>query len=509
MNFHPYCPWCRGPLQRSRSKPRRWSCAPCVALYAQAQQDGVPPPWGDNPWQRENPVTYGGTLSAGYVEEQLEAFNDERKMRRFHREGMRTKRLEGQVRVLLERGIEPVLQHFARTNKTWNPSLFYETTARTRNVDALEALMLQHPGTIDAGVEGFFSPHDWIEKWDVPVTWEQQRDYYLNLLSHHFADRHVFNDGDGGNRVDDDFAERKRNGHFGFDGRIGWVYRLYQAINPGATDDAIREIFHAFLRAGAILDYNDVCTHQHHAYDEHDAFYEHVRDVLSDLAMGVLDERIAAGYDLHLLLGRSYKIDGAVRKLLDAGLSFADLGPGAFEMLIRCHADLAVDVLNAGLPRHVFDPTDGQAFMRAVKAMLEAWSNSKSGHAELSAWWRARYDDLMTIVNAMLGMGVNVNGEEHSSWHGLETPAILALDNEHEEFFHVLRKHGAKLEPCVERIGSELASRSLHSEDKQDRLQRQLAMLLGIQHDELSAAVEESGFDVAEPVVRAAGRRRL
>ncbi|WP_186140372.1 hypothetical protein [Burkholderia gladioli] len=500
MNHHPYCPWCRGPVQRTAR--HRWTCAPCVALYETAQRDGVLPPWGNNPWKQsfdlpEGEQGFDGTLQPWAIHSQIEDFDHMRMRRNFERDKKRERRHDAQIRAAIDRGLEPLLDRFARTNQRWDRGLVHRVAAIDLNTQAAESLLLYRqyevlddPSNEDDGE--FFTVREF---WNAApnATSERIRDYVTSVLSHRLRSV-VLNDDDEDDKQDD--ADNDFEDDFDMWGSIAWIRHFYNMIQPGTSDEAIDEIYHAFLRAGAILDVNNACW-RCHANRWPDEWRAHVHERLSTLALQTLDEHIAAGYDLRLLFGRSFRIPAAIKKLTDAGLSFGEIGPNAFISVIKHDPERALDLLEKGLPRQVIDPVDGGPLNAAMSKMLNAWRSLKTyGEA-----YRERYHAHRAIVLALLDAGVNVNAVKD----GDLPAAAAALDHDHVEMFHLLHRHGARIEPCIEYVQGVLAKDHSTYLARKTTCQRYLAMLLGIQQDELRAAMA----DAEPPVQRSAPRRRL
>jgi len=505
----PCCPWCRGPVQRIDR--HHWTCAPCTELYEAARRDQIDPPWidGVDPADTTLPEafhenrfheTFTGTIHSWMVHAQRAACvkedpEDAWLDREHARRERHIKRINAQIRVAMDRGIEPLLDRFKASNRPV-PLHFHRCAAEDRRINAMESLLYWNNDD-----ETFATLIDNGYWFDDPIDQRPLVDYLLTWLSHvgiRPADGNVvLNDGGWRNRADDDFASTSAFDDM-MDDEPVWLNYFHDNIPPGTSDEDIDKVARAFLNAGAYLDINSLVEGRNHGYRLSDKWHLHTR--LRDVGMQVLDDRIAAGYDLHLLYGRSFRSREAVDKLMAAGLSFSDMGPGAFGELIHHHPALALEVLKNGLPMHVVDSDHDGPFLETVKNML--------GCLEPTSDDRAWYDLYNEVFLTLLDAGVNVNAVERNG--DKRTAAAIALDHGHEELFRLLRRHGARIEPCIAHMRALLTEPPEFRWFQVDRakVEHTLAMLIGIQQDELRAVVADS-VDKVEPVQRAAGRRRL
>ena len=413
MNYRPYCPWCRGPLHRTSRT--RWTCDPCTALYRASLRDGIDPPWGLDPWSThvehvdeaapDESQTFDGSIHPWAVHLQIEWFKEWAEQRRDKRERERKARIEKQILEALDRGIEPLLDRFEASGQAWVPSLFHEAAAHCLNVSAAESLLRVYEKGTDEDPDGLYE----VGEWWIPKDRPEETVTYLTTMLGHITDTDenptLLNDGGRRNPADHGFPDD--DSAWLFDGHIVWLSRFEDAIQPGVSDASIARLFHAFLRAGAILKVNDVFCAWHGPVHMDRTLRKHVMERVKALVLEELDARIAAGYDLHLLLGLSYKVESAVRKLLDAGLSYRDLGPGAFARLVQHHPTIALDVLKAGLPRHVIDPDSGEPLRAAVDGMMELWGRKTLVMNEKT--WQSEYEAYRTLVIALLDEGVHID----------------------------------------------------------------------------------------------------
>lgn len=472
----PYCPWCRGPVQRIDR--HHWTCAPCTELHQNAVRDQIDPPWidGVDPLDGTLPEalhenrfheTFTGTVNAWMVRAEKAGSWHAGEIRKAQRRARATKRIHNQVREALNRGIEPLLDRHAVSNKKLS-TLFHEVVAKDLRIEAMESLLYWNLDT--EALAALIS-----DGFDEPIDQHRMVDYLHTWLGHVGtlpADHNVvLNDGGWTNH-----------------GEPVWLIYYGNSVPPGTSDDDIDTIARAYLNAGAYLDINGMVTGRHHGYRFSNDWQEHLHTRLRIVGMQVFDERIAAGYDLHHLYDRSFQSLEAVEKLMAAGLSFRDAGPGAFSDLIEHQPALALEVLKAGLPKHVVDSDhDGPFPIHEAVRMVTGTKRA----SEL-------YDLYIEIVQALLDAGVNVNAVERNTER---TAGIYALRDGHEELFHLLHRHGARIEPCIAFV------QGLLNESNRERKQRErvLALLVGIQQDELRTVLA----DTVEPVQRSAGRRRL
>jgi hypothetical protein len=504
----PYCPWCRGPVQRIDR--RHWTCAPCTELYEAARRDQIDPPWidGVDPADttlpeafRENRFheTFTGTIHSWMVQAQRignEDPEDARRDREHARRERQIKRIHDQIRVAMDRGLEPLLDRFNASHQAV-PLHFHRCAAKDRRINAMESLLRWNNDdeTFATLIE------DGI---DEPTDQRPLVDYLLTWLGHvgirPADDNVVLNDGGWRNHADDDFASTSVHDHMMGDDEPVWLSYFHDNIPTGTSDEDIDKVARAFLNAGAYLDINSLAEGRNHGYRWSDEWLQHLHTRLCVVGMQVLDDRIAAGYDLHLLYGRSFRSREAVDKLMAAGLSFSGMGPGAFGELIHHHPALALEVLKDGLPMHVVDSDHDGPFLETVKNMLGCLAPTSDD--------RAWYDLYNEVFLTLLDAGVNVNAVERNG--DKRTAAAIALDHGHEGLFRLLHRHGARIEPCIAHMRALLTEPPEFRWFQVDRakIEHTLAMLIGIQQDELRAVVADS-VDKVEPVQRAAGRRRL
>ena len=339
MSFKPYCPWCRSTVQRIDRK--HWTCAPCTSLYETTRRDGTAPPWADglDPADTTLPEafhenafhqTFTGTIHKWMVHAQHIAFVAAKEKRKTDREARNNKRIHNQVREALDRGIEPLLDRLAASNKKLS-TLFPERVAKDLRIEAMESLIYWNsdPESLEALLSDGF---------DEPTDLHRMVDYLHAWLGHVGTlpanDNVVLNDGGWRNHVDDDFASADSDDHIMGDEPV-WLIRLGNSVPPGTSDADIDRVARAFMNAGAYLHINGLGSGRTHGYRWDDGWKWHLHDRLRTVGMQVLDERIAAGHDLPLLYGHSFRNREAVEKLLAAGLSFSDMGPGAFRELVK------------------------------------------------------------------------------------------------------------------------------------------------------------------------------